>query len=59
MKHILTVLAPWTRQAEITVATSMPEPRIKIPEVEALHSRKLFEETDTTNCQLGVMCWQY
>ena len=46
MKHILTVLAPWTRQAEITVAiieaTSMPKPMIKIPEVEALHSRILF-----------------
>jgi len=48
MKHILTVLVPWTRQAEITVAmieaTSMPKPMIKtsIPEVEAIHSRILF-----------------
>ena len=51
---IPTVLVPWTRQAEITVAmieaTNMITPKIKIPEIEVLHFKTLFEET---NAQLG------
>ena len=54
MKQFPTVLVPWTRQAEITVAiieaTNMITPKIKIPEIEVLHFKTLFEER---NAQLG------